>query len=220
MGPVNTLYTRDNTYLRMRALTNSVEVDFPDGVTHTFALDGTFSGMRDAYGHTMSVTYPASTDSECNGSVYWLITDSTGRTNKIYFRHSNIGDVLCRADIAAWTPPNATQNYATYRFGTQDLNISRLMPDSGPDPLIPGNVAATLLTSVTLPDGTSYVANTTDYDIGDGVNYVYLRSGTPLGFSGTSNDSFCRRSDRSPGIISCIRFPPAPTIRGGRATPL
>jgi len=179
-------YTRDGTYLRLRELANSVEIDFPVGVTHTFALDGAISGMRDAFGNSVSITYPDSTDTECNSARYWLITDSAGRTNKIYFRQAALGDVLCRADLPAWTPQTqSTQNYASYRFTTSDTDISRLMPGAGPpDPLIPGNVTATLLTSVTEPDGTSWTANTSDYDTGDGVHYAYLTGGAPLGFSG------------------------------------
>jgi YD repeat-containing protein len=180
-----TSYSRDGTYLRMRIVGTTREIDFPDGTTHVFGSNGMLTLIRDHQNNSLSINYLPSNDSECNAATYWNITDSSGRVSNIYFRQANLGDVLCRADLASFTQPNATQQFTSFRFATTDLPISRLLPNytEEPDPEIPGNQNATLLTQITLSDGTSYVANVSDYDTGDGVNYAHL-NGTPPSYSG------------------------------------
>ena len=73
----NTSYTRDGTYLRMRIVGTSREIDFPDGTTHVFGSNGMLTQIRDHQNNSLVINYLPSNDSECNAATYWNITDTS-----------------------------------------------------------------------------------------------------------------------------------------------
>jgi hypothetical protein len=156
-------YTRDNTYLRLKGIggcfNNSnglqAEIEFPDGTIHKFtrtsvALPFKLASIRDRFNNTITITY-------LTGPIRWQITDGS-RTQTVYFTSSPSwgNTVVDKVDLAA---PGAT--IGTYRFNYTDATIYRSGDDDDPntddDAGLAGDQArVTFLSSVVLPDGSSY----------------------------------------------------------------
>jgi RHS repeat-associated protein len=146
-------YTRDGSYLRMKVVGSSREVEFPDGTLHQFDSTGRLAQIRNRFsGNTVSIAY----------TQPWTISDNHGRIQKIYFKTlpqdgGNV-DVVDRIEL---TTTNAAVP-ATYTFGYTSSN-SMLRPCPHNDPTLGDFVQVQLLTSVTLPDGSTYAMPSSDY---------------------------------------------------------
>ena len=157
-------YTRDGSYLRLRTINASTRaVDFPDGTIQTFAGVGNhrwrLSRMEDRSGNWVNVSYTLS-----NGEVTaWSIQDQHNRTQTVNFiPASQYGRVVESVVLTAFG--GAT---ATYAFNYVSLSIPPACPHN--DPAI-DDYTVPLLTSVELPDGSSYSMPAGDYHVNKSVN--------------------------------------------------
>ncbi len=153
--------SKDGSYLRMRREPSNTaqpavyrEIDFPDGTIQRFDLDGNLTESRDRFGNWVRVTYEP---------YKWIITDgfgaSLGRTHEVWFTPSphsipNFSKPVSQVRLAA-----ANNTTAVYSFNYSiDAQIGRggdgERAYNSPSKCL--NVP--LLTSVTLPDGSAYVA--------------------------------------------------------------
>ncbi|MFL6198334.1 MAG: hypothetical protein ACJ76J_04085, partial [Thermoanaerobaculia bacterium] len=154
-------YTRDNSYLRFRNLSSTQRaIDFPDGTIQTFTSYGQWdwrlTRIEDRFGNWANVTYVHDVDT---GEVKaWKIQDQHGRTQTVNLVTASwynrvVGSVVLTAF-------NGTT--ATYTFGYTQVTIPRACPDNDPET---GDVIVPLLTSVSLPDGSSWSMPTSDYHL-------------------------------------------------------
>ncbi len=149
-------YTRDGSYLRMKALVGAVrEVEFPNGQIHKFDGFGRLSQIRDRFNNALDITY---------GVQVWTLTDTTdGRTHKVHFQtltqNNQPIEVVQRVELAAFGDANGTPS-AIYTFNYAPETIVRGCPET--DPQL-GDVEVWFLTSITLPDGSSYQMPLSDY---------------------------------------------------------
>ncbi|MFY9824701.1 MAG: RHS repeat-associated core domain-containing protein [Thermoanaerobaculia bacterium] len=138
-------YTRDGSYLRLKVYaTGFREVEFPDGMVRKFDSTGMPIEIRDAFGNWLHVAY-------LTQPYRWVLTDSQGRTHTLYFRNDlpQYAQVLDHAVLAAFGGATATYQFA---YGTQQIGRSCPNTDTVP-PLGQGaTVNVPFLTSVTLPD--------------------------------------------------------------------
>lgn len=154
-------YTRDNSYLRFRSLSSTQKaVDFPDGTIQTFTTYGQWdwrlTRIEDRFGNWVNVTYV--TDASTGEVTAWKIQDQHNRIQTINFVTASwynrvVGSVVLTAF-------NGTT--ATYGFGYTQVSIPRACPDNDPQS---GNVIVPLLTSVSLPDGSSWSMPASDYHL-------------------------------------------------------
>ncbi len=145
-------YTRDGSYLRMTLLVgNSREIESPNGQIHLFDGLQQLTQIRDRFGNALNVAYT---------NLLWTLTDTQGRTQRIYFQNvtqdGHTIEVVNRAELKAFGGTTAT-----YSFGYASTTIGRGCPSN--DPAILTTVVVPLLTSVSLPDGSSYQMPTSDY---------------------------------------------------------
>jgi RHS repeat-associated protein len=153
-------YTRDGTYMRMRVLAGGDRVvEMPGGQVHRFDPLGALIQIRDRFldpftaepKNYLNITY---------GTLLWTLTDSQGRAHKIHFQTLTQDNqpiaVIDRVELAAFG--GAT---ATYHFSYASATIARACPHN--DPTLGANVQVPLLTSVSLPDGSSYQVPVADY---------------------------------------------------------
>jgi RHS repeat-associated protein len=154
-------YTRDNSSLRFRSITSTQkEVDFPDGTTQIFTWYGQWdwrlTRIQDRFGNFVNVSY---VNDQSTGEVKaWKIQDQHNRTQTINFVTANwynrvVGSIVLTA---------FGDTTATWTFGYSEPTIPRACPDSDPETL---PIAVPLLTSVSLPDGSSWSMPTTDYHL-------------------------------------------------------
>lgn len=151
-------FTRDGSYLRLRdctilsscvgtggtGLSNTVrwEVDFPDGTVHGFSAPGELLAMRDPFAN--KVTVAVSDDS-------WSITDSVGPVARV-IKVNFVGDsVVAKRVDSVEVPAFGTAVPAKYQFGYTSMTFDKPIADAQGT-----NVSINALTSVGLPDGTSY----------------------------------------------------------------
>ena len=148
-------YTRDGSYLRLKVhADNSKEIDFPDGSVRQFDSTGMPTMLQDAFGNFLKIDYTIPNR--------WVLTDSQSlRTNTIYFRtdfpgYAQTVDYIDLAVFGSSTP-------ATYHFNYTPSTITRPCPHSDSDPMttmsVSNNVLVPLLSSVTLPDTSSWSAS-------------------------------------------------------------
>jgi len=148
-------YSRDGSYLRLRKVDASdliYEVDFPDGSIRRFTRPSTstpfkLAHIRDPFGNTVSVTHTANR---------WTISDGH-RTHHVNFATRSNGTVaVSTVDLAAFAGTRAV-----YTFGYNDTTISRSCLDDDPESQggTPSTAAVSLLSSLTLPDGSAYIFN-------------------------------------------------------------
>ncbi|HWM95039.1 MAG TPA: RHS repeat-associated core domain-containing protein [Thermoanaerobaculia bacterium] len=154
-------YSRDNSYLRFRSVSSAEKaVDFPNGTTQTFTSFGQWdwrlSRIDDRHGNWANVIYVH--DINTGELKSWKIQDQHGRTQTVnYVTASWYNRVVGSVVLTAFNGPTAT-----YSFGYTQVTIPRACPDNDPQT---GNVIVPLLTSVSLPDGSSWSMPTTDYHL-------------------------------------------------------
>lgn len=153
-------YTRDGSYLRMKKVgATQRDIGFPDGSTHEFKLVGNewrLARMVDQFGNFLSVSY---VDADFDGVTDWVLTDSTGRSQVIYFQNlpgvtstPNVSpSVVRRVDLTAFGGQTAS-----YIFNYQTTTITRACPSGPAGDNFPSQITAPFLTSVVLPDGSAY----------------------------------------------------------------
>ena len=174
----NVLYTRDGTYLRLKILASTYEIHFPNGHVHSFSKStGLVNQIEDPFGNYVGVIYSNQTQGDpYPGSTLWTITDSTGRTHKVYFRptpayvEDEYGTPVAhesvhRVDLAAFGGSTAQWRFA---YENEDSGFTTLSRRCGRrnDPTMKV-VNAALLTSITL-DG--YLQYSMEYRKGDQAN--------------------------------------------------
>jgi YD repeat-containing protein len=163
-GPADAGYTRDGSYFRYRGIDSTRSaVDAPDGVTYEFTnyvLTQIHDQVKDAggaYVNHVDFKHPTASDvTPCTTrSLSWLITDSLGRTqhvcmsNKAYDGKS----LPTVTDVYVQSPAGS----AHYTFNQTQTVFGRENFDQGYQYLyLPATVSVPALTSITLPDGSSY----------------------------------------------------------------
>jgi len=148
-------YTRDGSYLRLKRYSGYDEVEFPDGAVRRFdATTGLPTQIRDAFGNSVSISYATANQ--------WVITDSQGRTQRIYFRTDlpTYSQVVDHVDLV--TLGGAV---ATWQFNYASQIIGRPCPHNDTDQTgsVGSTVTVPLLTGVTLPDGSAWTTTAGDY---------------------------------------------------------
>jgi hypothetical protein len=138
-------YTRDGSYLRSKKLSGGGWfVEFPDGQFHSFDTTGRLVRMEDRFGNYVNVAY---------GADAWTLTDKHLRSQKIHFQTLWHGGawvpMVDRVELTAFGGANT----ATYDFSYTQANLQRACATSN---LLPLTTDVQLLSSVSLPDGSSY----------------------------------------------------------------
>jgi RHS repeat-associated protein len=158
-------YTRDGSYLRMRTVNaTTLAVDFSDGTTQTFVSAGAnqwrLSQIKDPFGNAVTVSYAFDAFGNLKS---WTISDPHGRTQTVNFiAASHYGRVVGSVELTAFGGTTAT-----YTFNYISLSIPPACPNN--DPEIDG-YQLPFLTSVELPDGSSYSMPSGDYFLNGSVN--------------------------------------------------
>jgi RHS repeat-associated protein len=164
-------FSNDGSYLRYSPAAGTIE--FPDGNVHTFDANGFPTSIKDPFGNGLTIT-DTTTDPSCPGNTFgagtaWQISDGY-RTHKVCliptgYAYPEQTQVIDHIDLAAFGP-NAPP--ATYKFRYNDTNAdgsgfhtirltgygTTIRACSGVDPY--SNPRVYLLTTLLLPDGTSY----------------------------------------------------------------
>src|SRR6185369_9928849 len=151
-GVFDVQYTRDGSYLRLKKYTAGYrEVEFPDGSVRRFDALGMPTLIKDPFGNSLTISYST--------SGQWVITDSQNRTQWIYFRYnlpSYPQGVIDRIELTTFGGgPKAVYQF---NYSSQVVGLPCPNNDTGLDGV--GNkVNVALLSSVALPDGSSWTAN-------------------------------------------------------------
>ncbi len=151
-------YTRDGSYLRLKVLASGGWlVEFPDGSTRSFGVDGMPTSIQDPFGNHLTI------DSITTANQ-WILSDVHGRQQRIFFRTdlSPYGQVVDRIELTAFAGAKAT-----YQFNYAVQTIGRACPHNDTDQKnsVGSMVSVPLLTSVSLPDGSSWSNTASDYVI-------------------------------------------------------
>ncbi|HEY0555932.1 MAG TPA: RHS repeat domain-containing protein, partial [Thermoanaerobaculia bacterium] len=159
-GVSDTEYTRDGSYLRLKFYTAGYnEIEYPDGSVRRFdAMTGMPTELRDRFSNKLAISYPPMEPFEGQFYPAWKLTDTQGRTQEIYFR-TDLPPYAQTIHAIALTSFGGTP--AIYRFNYTSPTIGLPCPNNDSDTM-DGNgttVMAPLLTSVTLPDNSSWTAN-------------------------------------------------------------
>jgi hypothetical protein len=134
-------YTRDGSYLRW-VTGETFNIEHPNGITYRYDKNwGTLVRIDDRWGNFLNVTYPNATTQQ--------LTDQHGRNHYVYFRTASPGaGMVDRVDLQAFGGARAV-----YTFNYQNVVVARYRDTYYP----PGStVTIKLLTSITLPDGSSF----------------------------------------------------------------
>jgi len=165
-------YTTDGTYLRLNTVTRTIE--FPDGMTQTFDSSGRLIAMQDRHNNGLTVSYLTS-------PVRWVINDTQGRTQTVYFKDASYygaGSVVDKVVLEAFNGQTATYtfNYSEPYVVRGFTNVYAI--NQG---LIPRTIKLPLLTSIIQPDGSSYSMPVSSYDLGPASPETSILSGSLLG---------------------------------------
>ncbi len=159
----NVAYSRDNTYLRMRVSGSNRLVESPDGTIRTFQSysDGIYTRWRivkieDRFGNHIDIDYSVANQ--------WRITDQyAGRLTVVNFSSPFTAGEVNQVEAAYRNVVSSVQvqrdggTTATYTFGYARKWVGTGFCGPGdPHPDTPKGYLLPLLTSVSLPDGTSY----------------------------------------------------------------
>jgi RHS repeat-associated protein len=180
-GPVetaenNVLYSRDGTYLRMKKFAipppptdpgtvTGWEIDSPDGTIREFDGKGRPRTIRDPFGNSLAITYTTELVAGVSRPA-WRLTDSLGRLHKVVFRtdFSTLGYPEVVDYVELQTFGGARTKYPM-TYATQA--IGRACPHNFTRGDLTGalslSVQVPLLTSVGLPDGSSYSTAVSEY---------------------------------------------------------
>jgi len=179
--PAGIHYTRDNTYLRLRETGSTVNLDFPNGVTHVF--DSTTGELKEIWtpfdSTSPSVTIqdiPSSTnplvdckDDQATSGCFIIHDKFNNRTQyitftgdgNVYYRQRRVHQLILTpaahdASLSCTLNPNAL----VYSFWFKDGGVTTLPLDSDncytKNSSSPNPVYTPLLDHITFPDGTSY----------------------------------------------------------------
>jgi RHS repeat-associated protein len=162
----NVEHSRDGSYLRMTRSSLQIspntfvtirEIESPDGIIHRFHEEGELwrlREIRDRFNNKLSIEYPvtdASTDLRD-----WLISDTHGRSQRIRFRNEpNVGQLnyqklIDRVELTGFGGSTSSYQFF-YTIASVDRGANASMIGDGSKP-----IAVPILTSVVLPDGSSY----------------------------------------------------------------
>jgi RHS repeat-associated protein len=145
-------YTRDGSYLRMKAVGGFQDLEFPDGTVHRF--ESATGQLREIRGPFGTAVYLRVTPVFLGGSlVRWDLTDSEGRTHRVHFVNRSV-DGRTVATVSSVDLQSFGGARAVYSFGYQQSTVRR--PDQHDYPAVGVNASVPVLTSVTLPDGSQY----------------------------------------------------------------
>ncbi len=190
----SSLYSRDNTYLRLTPSVSSNTdcitpsavnclLEFPNGLVHEFEPYDTLSGrrwrvhqLRDRFGNHVDVSYSAS---------QWQLTDQYNRVTTVHLRtlsddpnfseiQANYQTVVDSVDVPAFhgvdgqVAPSTIAHYAfNYAVKWIPRGFCSEIDFAAPDSTF---VRVPVLVSVTLPDGTSYAMDYSAlYDTNNGI---------------------------------------------------
>jgi hypothetical protein len=159
--------TADSSYLELRRDDPAApEVWFPDGHVKKFDGDGRLVEMRDRYANWVKINYDDPTK--------WVVTDGYGGYAAVRTHYVNLLDksslygtdrpnfrsVVSSVDLAAFdnTPenPNSGDERAVYQFAYADRWTGRGGGGMREGPNPSKCITAPFLSSLTLPDGTTY----------------------------------------------------------------
>lgn len=151
--PADTEYTRDGSYLRMKEVQASPairEIEFPDGAIHRFeASQGwKLTQIRNRFPVAAAVSVNYGTPGQ------WIVSDSAGRTHRIYFAQFRYGDpdipetaeMVSKVELAAFNASTATYDFVY----VQDPDL--LLPCAPNDPNFNGPISVPQLAQVKIPD--------------------------------------------------------------------
>ena len=141
-------YTRDGSYLRLKVYTAGYrEIECPDGSVRRFERTGMPTQLRDAFSNSLTINYGTANQ--------WVITDSQGRTQRVWFRTDLPGYAQTGR---SHRPGHLRRRPATYQFTYSTQAIGRPCPHNDTDQMgsIGPTVNVPLLTGVTLPDGSAW----------------------------------------------------------------
>jgi RHS repeat-associated protein len=185
----NILYSRDNSYLRLKKGTSPYTVEFPDGTIHEFAQNGTqgklgyfATKIRDRFGNSVTFTY--------NTNIKWTITDSAGRQQIINFTDHGTAVNGGRYNVSQIVL-KAFGTTANWNFSyNQAIQIDRTTADTywgnnipAGDPNGPDPVTVSLLNAISGPEGLTWSmaeSGSPAYDLGDSTNPRDASSGLIL----------------------------------------
>jgi len=187
-GDSTVLYTRDNTYLRLRFENNFyVDLEFPDGATRRFNsfTGGLASTYRLEKGWTRftSAANPDFSVDYSGDPLLWTLTDRYGRSHSIHFTDqydTYMNRVITRVDVESFGGQTAS-----YDFSYVNTLVSRSCKDD--DPLTNDRIPLPHLQRIDLPDGTFY-------EMGSSSNLFYY--------------NLCENGiEDVPGVLRGIRLP-------------
>lgn len=155
-------YTRDGSYLRMKKVGVAREIEFPDGTIHRFDSTGMLVQIRNRFSVDATGTANDVNIVTITYTQPWTIADNHGRTQKIYFTTLDQDgakvEVVDRVELTGF---GATTS--TYTFGYSSATIRRPCPHNEDPDVMPVTAQVQFLTSLTLPDGSSFSMPGTDY---------------------------------------------------------
>jgi YD repeat-containing protein len=175
-------YSRDGTYLRLRAYSDRAELDFPNGEVHQFDTTGRLVSISDPFGNSMSIIYGVRSTGVYAGSTQWTVIDTTGRAHYVYFRpapsyaemaysYAEQHERIDYIDLAAFDDPAVSgDGRAEYHLEySSDGNVA--VPDSvllsrrcpHEEPELDGTVRVAMLKGIQLPENLRYELT---YDLG------------------------------------------------------
>lgn len=187
-------YTTDGSYLRLRlnGWEEGHSIEFPDGQIHQFGADGRLRFIRDRFDNWIQVAY----SSVSCGSLLcdrWTITDGAGTTSSsrshtvtftnksAKYNQPNFRQVVSTVALAAFGTSTATY---TFHYADDTESGATTVLRGGCGDLIAGDgaaVAAPLLTSVTLPDNSTFQMQYQTVDTGTCSSGAITRLTLPAG---------------------------------------
>jgi RHS repeat-associated protein len=152
----NTFYSRDGSYLRMTISNGVYEIEFPNGVIHTFGPSSNGMGeseirvtrMRDQFNNEVNITYTA---------TQWTIRDSVGRRHTVNLapKAPDYPNVVTSVSFEAFN--GSTDHYFFDYFTKADLPRAQPHVDPSVVSISTNEVNVPFLTSVKLPDNSQYL---------------------------------------------------------------
>jgi YD repeat-containing protein len=158
-------YTRDATYLRLKDAgvdgggSPLHDMEAPDGTIRGFSNEDLIQ-LHDRFGNYVNFTTTYGPCSGCTGGSKTItVQDQHGRTHYVKYQYESPSTnyYLTQVDLAGF---NGTRS--VYNFGRQIINMPRGCGDT--DPQTPTNIDVAILSSMTLPDGSSYAMPTYQTD--------------------------------------------------------
>jgi RHS repeat-associated protein len=145
-------FTRGSEYFRLKKVGTDREVESGDGTIRRFDLNFRLTQIRDRFGNALNVTYST------NGLV-WTLTDTTNRVHTITFQQllsdNQFINVVDKIEFAAFGPTAALWDF-TYAPTTIQRSGAPGFPCLDNDPTTADTVGVPLLTTITLPDLSTY----------------------------------------------------------------